>query len=57
VKLRLAGVGSAFPAASIARTSKVCAPAVSAAVVCGDVQDANAAVLTRHWNVNPPRSK
>jgi hypothetical protein len=30
VQVRVAGVGSAFPEASLARTSKVCPPAASA---------------------------
>src|ERR671915_595182 len=50
---RLAGVASVLPAASVARTSNVCAPLASAAVVCGEVQAANAEVSTRHWNVAP----
>ena len=53
VSERLAGVGSATPAASMARTSNVRAPSASAAVVCGDVHAAKAAVPTRHWNVEP----
>jgi hypothetical protein len=51
--IRLAGVASVFPAASVARTSNVCAPSVSAAVVCGDVQAANAPASTRHWELAP----
>ena len=39
---RVAGVPSTLPAASVAWTAKVCAPSPSAAVVCGDVQLANA---------------
>ena len=35
VKLRDAGVASTFPAGSVARTSKVCAPSASDAVVSG----------------------
>ena len=40
-------------AASTARTSKVCGPSPSAAVVCGEVQGAKATASTRHWNVAP----
>ncbi len=50
---RLAGVGSVLPAVSVARTSNVCAPSASAAVVNGVVQAANAPASTRHWNVDP----
>src|SRR5436190_460611 len=50
---RLAGVASALPAASVAKTSNVCDPAASAAGVNGEVQGANAAASTRHWNVAP----
>ena len=42
-----------LPAASVARTSNVCEPSASAAVVNGDVQDAKAAASTRHSNVEP----
>ena len=49
--VRAAGEASALPAASIARTSKVWMPWLSAAVVCGDVQGAKAAASTRHANV------
>jgi hypothetical protein len=47
-KLRLAGVGSTFPATSIARTWKLCAPSVSGAVVWGEVHAAKAPASTRH---------
>src|SRR5918996_1377403 len=50
---RLAGLVSVLPAASVARTSNVCAPSASAAVVCGDVQAANTAASTRHWKLAP----
>ena len=53
VKLREAGVGSTLPAASVARTSKVCDPCVRVALVKGEVQEAKAAASTRHWNVEP----
>ena len=50
---RLAGEASVLPAASVARTSNVCAPSDSAPVVNGEEQDANAAASTRHSNVEP----
>ena len=53
VKSREAGVGSVLPAVSVARTSKVWAPSVSAAVVCGEVQAANASLSMRHLKVEP----
>ena len=48
-----AGVASALPSASVARTAKVWVPSASASVVNGVVQAANAAVSRRHWNVEP----
>ena len=51
LKVCEAGVGSAFPTASVATTSNVCVPSASSAVVCGDVHAVNAPVPTRHWNV------
>src|SRR5688572_8604208 len=50
LKLR-AAAGPLLRALSRARTSNVCAPSASAAVVCGDVQVANGCGVTRHWNV------
>src|SRR5918996_2295943 len=50
---RLAGLPSVLPAASVARTSNVCAPSDNAPVVCGDVQAAKAALSTRHWKFAP----
>src|ERR671914_345926 len=50
---RLAGLASVLPAASVARTSNVCAPSDNAPVVCGEVHAANAAVSTRHWKFAP----
>ena len=43
-----------LPAASVARTWNVCDPSASAAVVNGEVQDANAAGVDLHSNVEPP---
>jgi hypothetical protein len=56
VKEREAGVGSVFPAASVARTSKVCGPSARAFSVRGDVQLAQAPPSTRHSNVAPGSS-
>ena len=53
MKVCVAGVPSALPAGSIARTSNVWLPSVSTPVVNGEVQVANAAPSTRHWNVEP----
>ena len=54
VNVRDAGVGSVPFGPLTARTSNVCEPSVSAAVVNGVVQAANAAASTRHSNVTPP---
>ena len=53
VKLREAGVGSTFPAGSVARTSKVWAPSASDAVVSGVEHEPQAPPSTRHSNVEP----
>ncbi len=53
VKVRVAGVGSALPAGSIARTSKVCSPSARSPAGCGDWHAANAPPSTRHSNVVP----
>ena len=53
VSARLAGVGSALPASSLARTWNVCAPSSSTAVVCGDAQAVNAPASTAHSKVAP----
>src|ERR687894_477697 len=50
---RLAGLVSVLPAASVARTSNVCAPSDNAPVVCGEVHAAKAAASTRHWKLAP----
>jgi len=48
VKVLVAGVGSALPAASVARTEKTCWPSASAASVVGDVHAATKGpILTR----------
>ena len=53
VKLRDAGVASTFPAASVARTSKVCAPSASDAVVSGVEHEPHAPPSTRHSKLEP----
>ena len=52
-KLRVAGLGSAVPPPSTARTSKVCPPSDSCAVVWGVEHEAKAAVSTRHSKLEP----
>jgi hypothetical protein len=56
VKARLAGLVSMLPAASVARTSKVCGPSASAAVVWGEEQTAKGWLSTRHSKVAPEGS-
>ena len=53
VKVRLAGVASVLPAASVARTEKVCGPSVSVAVVCGELHAVKASLSTRHSKLAP----
>jgi hypothetical protein len=53
VKLRDAGVGSALPRASVARTSKPWGPSASGAVVWGEAQVENSPASIRHSNVAP----
>ena len=52
--VRLAGVGSGFPAESFARTSNVWLPSVSVEVVKGLVHGPHAPASTRHSNDAPP---
>src|SRR5437763_1777230 len=52
LKLRWAGVGSAFPARSMALTRNVCDPNDSFGNVCGDVQLLNAWPSTEHLRVD-----
>ena len=54
VQSRCAGVWSVLPAASTARTSKACGPCARLEWLAGDVQLANAATPSRHWNVAAP---
>ena len=49
-----AGVGSGFPAASVAVTVNVCVPSLSVAVVNGDVQAAAVPVSTLQEKVERP---
>ena len=57
VNVRVAGVGSTLPAASIARTENVCVPSASVPEECGDVQRANdpspPGPSSLHSNVEP----
>ena len=48
-----AGVASVLPAGSVARTSKVCGPSPSAAVVWDELQDAHAPPSIRHSKLEP----
>ncbi len=57
VNERVAGDASALPAGSVARTDTLCAPSARAAVVHGLVHVAHDPESTRHWNVDPPRSR
>ena len=50
---RLAGVGSLFPAASVARTRNSCAPATRGPYSRGEVQGANAAASSEHSSRDP----
>jgi uncharacterized protein len=52
-KASVAGVGSALPAASSARTANVWSPAASGGAVSGDAQAAKAPSSRLHWNVAP----
>jgi hypothetical protein len=53
VNVRVAGEGSVFPAASVARTETVCEPSLSDGVVHGLVHVTHAPLSTRHWKVEP----
>ena len=53
VNVRVAGVASTLPAASLARTANVCWPSARFVYACGDVLVANAAPSRRHSNVAP----
>jgi hypothetical protein len=53
VHVREAGDASVLPAGSVARTSKVWLPSVSADNVCGLVQDDQPPPSTRHWKLEP----
>ena len=50
---REAGVGSTFPAGSVARASKVWAPSASDAVVWAELQEPQAPASTRHSKLEP----
>ncbi len=51
VQVKLAGVASMLPAASVARTRSVCGPSARADNVCGLVHVAKAAPSSEHSNV------
>ena len=51
VNVRLAGLASALPRPSIARTSKLCSAPDNGPVVYGELQGANVPPSTRHSNV------
>src|SRR3954447_16663129 len=53
VQVAAAGEASVLPAASVARTSKVCDPTVRPERALGDVQAAHAPPSMRHANVLP----
>jgi hypothetical protein len=53
VNVRVTGDGSAFPAASTARTANVWSPSASASSVTGDWHAVNAAPSSEHSNVVP----
>jgi hypothetical protein len=53
VQVRLAGVGSVLPTASVARTCTVWLPSVSPVYVLALVQEANAPASSLHSNVLP----
>src|SRR5436853_442110 len=52
-KVRVAGGGSVFVAASMARTAKVCAPSGSLASWSGELQLANGPLSSEHSKVAP----
>ena len=49
----MAGVGSVFPAASVARTLNAWVPGARSETVCGEAHAAYAPPSNRHWNVPP----
>ena len=53
VQVKLAGVGSVLPAASIASTANVCVPSVRPESVRGDEQAPYGAPSSEHWNDEP----
>src|SRR4051812_39980340 len=55
VKVKVAGEASMLPAASMARTFIVCLPFANDTVL-GEVQAAQAAASSLHWNVDPASS-
>ena len=53
VHSQVAGVGSAFPDGSIARTSSTCSPPASSSTSCGETHEANEPPSSAHSNVEP----
>jgi hypothetical protein len=53
LNVRDADDGSTFPAGSVARTWKTWGPSASASVVCGELQEANDPLSTRHSKLEP----
>src|ERR1700741_3511527 len=53
VQVREAGEPSVLPAASVARTSKVCEPFVSPEYAFGDVQTPQGPASRGHWKRDP----
>lgn len=56
VHVMVAGVGSVFPAGSMARTARVCSPLVSDVRFAGDEQVVQLALSSWHWNVEAASS-
>ena len=57
MKVRSAGTGSVFSAASTAATRNVWVPFCSGSTVCGSAQSANAPPSTEHTKFPPPSSE
>src|SRR4051812_50173116 len=53
VQLRVAGVASTLPAASVARTEKACVPTASPESDFGEEQPAQLPLSSLHWKVEP----
>jgi len=53
IQVKESGVASVLPAASVARTEKVCEPSSSPVMLVGGVQAAYAPVSSLHWKLDP----